>query len=474
MLGEHRLDFGGVDILAPGDDQVIAPVEYPQAPRGVQGPEIPAVQPAPAQGTGRGLGLAEIAPHEGAAANADLAGLARGQALAGRTRDLQFGPRQRAQAFAEGGRRIHGKSCSDLGGRLGEPVGGRQGIAEGVGSLEQRRRCGATPEQEPAKAFGRRALAPHLEQARKHGGHQGNTRHPPALERPGHLLGVEARMDFHRRARQAGAQEDREPPDVEERHAGEPAIVRAGPEQRRRRPGARPESGGGEDRALGPSRGPRRVDQGQRAFRFFARVRPLEMGGARQGLDPVLLHARTGKMSGAPGHLGGPLPRGAPGVHEKTGAGVGHDIGRLFGQESQVEWEQHRADFAQRPEQARKFLAVGHHRRHHVAGADAEPDQAHRQCSGFALEFAVTNQRSPEAQGHPLGIAGGALGQPRGGYRLPGHAMNSVASPREARATPPASGSSPQPGASARCGRPPSMRGGGARSNAKKPEVARP
>ena len=56
VFEQHRLDFGRIDVLAARDDQVVAPVEHPQATVGVEAADVAGVQPAVAQRARSGRG----------------------------------------------------------------------------------------------------------------------------------------------------------------------------------------------------------------------------------------------------------------------------------------------------------------------------------------------------------------------------------------------------------------------------------
>ena len=46
MCQQHRLDLGRIDVLAAGDDQVVAPVDDVQVALGVEVAQVAGVQPA--------------------------------------------------------------------------------------------------------------------------------------------------------------------------------------------------------------------------------------------------------------------------------------------------------------------------------------------------------------------------------------------------------------------------------------------
>ena len=63
------------------------------------------------------------------------------------------------------------------------------------------------------------------EQARQHRRHQRHAGNVPAVERIAHRLCVESRLQANRAAEQHAAHQDRQATDVEQRHAGKPALA---------------------------------------------------------------------------------------------------------------------------------------------------------------------------------------------------------------------------------------------------------
>src|SRR5205823_2689852 len=73
MMPEHGLDLGGTHVDAAGDDQILQPVDYCDAPGGVDGTDVARVEPTVAVDRVRGAGRVEpVRAHHHRAAYEDL------------------------------------------------------------------------------------------------------------------------------------------------------------------------------------------------------------------------------------------------------------------------------------------------------------------------------------------------------------------------------------------------------------------
>ena len=143
MGEQHLLDLARIDVGAAGDDEVLGAVLEVQIAVGVEGADVAGVQPAAAQGRGRGLVVAPIAGHHHVAAAEDFAGLARRQWPVLRVRNHHL----------DAGIRPAGR---------GEPLAPARMIAVGDVFLRQRRdgHRATRPGRRSAPAAGRNGRAP--------------------------------------------------------------------------------------------------------------------------------------------------------------------------------------------------------------------------------------------------------------------------------------------------------------------------
>ena len=117
--GKHRVDFGGVDVLAAGLDQLLGAAQQVAAPALVHRAEVAGAQPAVAQCGLTCLLVAPVAEHHRRAAQAQLAFLAGGEVIAlgieHRHRHMRQRPTDRAGRFEHVCVVNEGRKAADLG-----------------------------------------------------------------------------------------------------------------------------------------------------------------------------------------------------------------------------------------------------------------------------------------------------------------------------------------------------------------------
>src|SRR5690606_81202 len=75
MLYEYPFDLGGIDVVAPAQDEVLRAVDHREHAVCGERPDVAASQPAIEEGRGRGGLIVEITGHHVLAPDEDLAGL---------------------------------------------------------------------------------------------------------------------------------------------------------------------------------------------------------------------------------------------------------------------------------------------------------------------------------------------------------------------------------------------------------------
>ena len=88
MFVEHRLHFGGVDVLPAGDDHVLDPIDDVDKAVVVRVANVAGVEPPfCVDRFGGGVGSIPVSGHDVGAARADLAARTDGTGLAGQVED---------------------------------------------------------------------------------------------------------------------------------------------------------------------------------------------------------------------------------------------------------------------------------------------------------------------------------------------------------------------------------------------------
>ena len=90
VLVEGGLDLGGVDVLTAADDDVLQPVDDVEEAFVIEPAEVAGEEPAVAEGSGRGLGVVEVAPHDSGPSQPDLADIAARRLVAVGVDDLHL------------------------------------------------------------------------------------------------------------------------------------------------------------------------------------------------------------------------------------------------------------------------------------------------------------------------------------------------------------------------------------------------
>ena len=127
---QHGFDPGRVNIIAPADDHVLDSIDDKKAPVGIHPSDIACMHPSVAQDLSGAIGIIDIAAHQAAATNADLAALPCGKGAAVFVENSNLGIAGRSANTAQdsllrgavdGGQR-----------RLGHSVGLADGGAESI------------------------------------------------------------------------------------------------------------------------------------------------------------------------------------------------------------------------------------------------------------------------------------------------------------------------------------------------------